>query len=158
MKVETLPRRPWCAWQATVQMGPRVASGRLQGPLDRGGVREVVLSGEAGNLGAHDVAHRAQRILLVAPGLDERRSSSSEDDDGRFNDKTSVALLHVVAHVTSRRTQPPRLAHSRRRLVDLVEVVCGRRSSLGIDLVELDHEGVVQRGTLGTGRGPTGGV
>ena len=86
MKVEALPRRPWCAWQAAVEMGPRVASGRLQCPLDRGGVREVILGSEAVDLAAHDVAHRTQRTLLVAPGLDERCSSSSEDDDCRVND------------------------------------------------------------------------
>ena len=70
VKVETLLRRPWRAWQAAVQMRPWVASGRLQGPLNRGRVREVVLSGEAVDLWAHDVAHRAQRSLLIAPGLD----------------------------------------------------------------------------------------
>ena len=148
MKVEALPRSPWCAWQAPVQMRPWVASGSLQGTLDRGGAREVVLGGEAIDLAAHDVAHRAQRALLVAPGLDEWRGSSSEHDDGRCNDKTSEALLHVVAHVAGRSSQPPRFADCSSALVELVEVVRSRRSALGVGLIKLDLEGVVERRDL----------
>ena len=33
-----------------------------------------------------ELDHRTQRTLLVAPGLDERCSSSSEDDDCRVNE------------------------------------------------------------------------
>ena len=68
-----------------MEIGTRVPSGRLQCPLDRGGVREVVFGSE-GDLAAHNVVHRNQKTLLVASDLDERCGSSSEDDDGRVTD------------------------------------------------------------------------
>ena len=85
--------------------------------------REVVLGGEAIDLAAHDVAHRAQRALPVAPGLDKWRGSSSKHHDGGCNDKTSEALLQVVAHVASGGSSSPRLADCSRAFVEFVEVV-----------------------------------
>ena len=86
MKVEALPRRPWCARQATVKVGAGVAASGLEGPLDSLGAGQVVLRREPVDLPALLRAHSAQGACRVTPRLHEGSSCSTEDDDCRVND------------------------------------------------------------------------
>ena len=136
-------------------MGSRVASGRRQCPLDRGRVREVVFSDKAVDLAAHDVAHPL-RTLFVAPALDERCSSSSEDDESRVNDDASEASPYGVAHVGScARSLPKSFAHNLRRLVEPIESLRRRSRAFRVVYVEIVHESSVQRNNQDTEHGST---